>query len=113
MILETVYVIRAQKIEEKTRKQVIKIWAYNAEMLAKKENIELNSDLYFYGRHKNDKLLIGFSTKVSEIYRSAFLRVLHGFHSEGLISRVFYLKYSFATLPIDLSFWNILPNRVP
>ena len=113
MILAPIYFIRAQKIEEKTRKPFIKIWAYNAEMLAKKENIELNSDLYFFGRHKNDKLLIGFSTKVSEIYRSGFLRVLHGFHSEGLISLDFYLRYSFATLPVDLSFWNILPNRVP
>jgi len=113
MILAPIYFNRAQEIEEKTRKSFIKIWAYNAEMLAKKENIELNSDLYFYGRHKNDKLLIGFSTKVSEIYCSAFLRVLHNFYSKKLISPTFYLKYSFASLPVDLSFWNILPNRFP
>ncbi len=113
MILEPIYFIRAQEIEEKTRKPFIKIWAYNAEILAKKENIELNSDLYFYGRHKNDKFLIGFSTKVSEIYRSAFLRVLHNFYSKKLIPLAFYLRYSFATLPVDLSFWNILPNRFP
>jgi len=113
MILAPIYFIRAQEIEEKTRKPFIKIWAYNAEMLAKKENIELDSYHYFYGRHKNDKFLIGFSTKVSEIYRSAFLRVLHNFYSEKLIPPDFYLEYSFATLPVDLSFWNILPNRVP
>jgi hypothetical protein len=112
MILAPIYFDRAQEIEEKTRKPFIKIWAYNAEILAKKENIELNSDLYFYGRHKNDKFLIGFSTKVSEIYRSAFLRVLHNFYSKKLIPLTFYLKYSFASLPVDLSFWNILPNRV-
>lgn len=113
MILAPIYFDRAQEIEEKIRRPFIKIWAYNAEMLAKKVNIELNSDLYFYGRHKNDKFLIGFSTKVSEIYRSAFLRVLHNFYSKKLISLTFYLKYSFATLPVDLSFWNILPNRFP
>jgi len=113
MILAPIYFNRAQEIEEKTRKPFIKIWVYNAEMLAKKENIELNSDIYFYGRHKNDKFLIGFSTKVSEIYRSAFLRVLHNFYSKKLIPLTFYLKYSFASLPVDLSFWNILPNRFP
>jgi hypothetical protein len=112
-ILAPFYLNKAQEIEGKTRKPFIKIWAYNAEMLAKKENIELNSDLYFYGRHKNDKFLIGFSTKVSEIYRSAFLRVLHNFYIEKLISPNLYLEYSFVTLPVDLSFWNILPNRVP
>jgi len=112
MILAPIYFIRAQEIERKTRRSFIKIWAYNAEMLAKKENIELNSNHYFYGHHKNDKFLIGFSTKVSEIYRSAFLRVLHNFYSEKLIPPDIYLEYSFATLPVDLSFWNILPNRV-
>ena len=112
-ILAPFYFNRAQEIEEKTRKPFIKIWAYNAEMLAKKENIKLNSDLYFYGRHKNDKFLIGFSTKVSEIYLSAFLRVLHNFYSKKLVPLDSYLKYSFASLPVDLSFWNILPNRFP
>ncbi len=112
-ILAPFYFNRAQEIEEKTRKPFIKIWAYNAEILAKKENIKLNLNPDFFGHHENDKFLLGFSTKVSEVYRSTFLRALHNFYKEGLISPDSYLKYSFATLPIDLSFWNILPSRFP
>lgn len=112
-ILAPFYFNRAQEIEEKTRKPFIKIWAYNAEILAKKENIKLNLNPDFFGHHENDKFLLGFSTKVSEVYRSTFLRALHNFYKEGLISPASYLKNSFATLPIDLSFWNILPSRFP
>lgn len=112
-ILAPIYDDRAQKIEKETSKPFIKLWAYNAEAIAKESNIELKSNHYFYGHLEHDKFLTGFSTKVSEVYRSAFLRVLHDFHNDGLIPLDFYLEYALATLPIDLSFWSILPNRAP
>ncbi len=112
-ILAPIYFIRAEEIEEKTVSSFIDVWAYNAEVIAKEYNIELESNHYFYGRHENEKFLIGFSTKVSEVYRSAFLRVLHDFYVKGLLPGDFYLEYSFSTLPIDLSFWSFLPNRSP
>src|SRR3989339_886017 len=110
-ILAPIYHDRANEIEEKTGIPFMKLWSYNAEEIAKIESIELNPNNYFYGHSKNDKFLIGFSTKVSEIYRSAFLRVLYSI--KKLIPYNFYLEYSLATLPIDFSFWRIDSNRMP
>jgi len=112
-ILAPIYFIRAKEVEENTKELFIKLWAYNAEVIAKGNNIRLESNHYFYGYHENDKFLTGFSTKVSEVYRSAFLRVLHDLYNKGFIKPNFYMKYAFATLPVDLSFWKILPNRAP
>ena len=112
-ILAPIYINRAQKIETKTHVPFLKLWAYNAEILAQEENIELKPNEDFYGRYQNDKFLIGFSTKVSEIYRSTFLRVLRNFYKKSLILQDLYFEHSFASLPIDLSFWKILPNRIP
>lgn len=104
----------AQKFGKKMGKPFIKIWQYNAEILAKQEKIDIDSNqFFFYGRHENDRFLLGFSTKVAEVYRSIFLRILHDFYDKKLISSTDYLKYSFPCLPIDLSFWNILPNYPP
>ncbi len=110
-ILAPIYLDRANEIEKRTGIPFIKLWAYNAEAIAKDENIKLIPNHYFYGHSKNDKFLIGFSTKVSEIYRSAFLRVLYSV--KKVIPDDFYLEYSFATLPVDLSFWKISSNRMP
>jgi len=112
-ILAPIYFDRAQKIEENTAESFIKLWEYNAKLIAQEKNIEFKSNHSFYGRNKNDKCLTGFSTKVSEVYRSAFLRVLHDLYDNGLIPPDFYLEYAFATLPVDLSFWKILPSRAP
>lgn len=112
-ILAPIYFNRATEIENETSHPFINTWAYNAEIIAKGENINLKSNHYFYGHNKNDKFLTGFSTKVSEIYRSAFLRVLHDFYINKLIPFDFYFEYSLATLPIDLSFWKITPMRMP
>jgi hypothetical protein len=112
-ILAPIYVDRAQEVEKSTRKPFVRLWAYNAEVIAKENNIELKSNHYFYGHLEHDKFLTGFSTKVSEVYRSAFLRVLHNFYAAKLIPSDFYLEYAFATLPIDLSFWKISLNRAP
>jgi len=112
-ILAPIYSDRAEEIERDTSYPYIKTWAHNAEIIAQEEHIELNPNHSFYGYNKNGEFLTGFSTKVSEIYRSAFLRVLHNVYISDLISLDFYLEYSLATLPIDLSFWKITPNSVP
>lgn len=112
-ILAPIYLNRAQEIKEKTGKSFIEIWAYNVGVIAEENKIEFESNYYFYGSHKNGKFLTGFSTKVSEVYRSAFLRVLREFYNNELIQKDFYLEYSFATLPVDLSYWSIFPSRIP
>jgi hypothetical protein len=76
--------------------------------------INLQSDqMHYYQQSENDKHLLGFSSKISEAYRSAFLRVLQSFYLNKYISRDLYLEYAYATLPIDISKWKIMPNRAP
>lgn len=112
-ILAPIYFYRAEKIEKSTNIPFIKLWDYNTNIVAKEEDIEFNSNHDFYGYNENGKFLTGFSTKVSEIYRSTFLRILYSLYKNNLISMNSYFKYAFATLPIDLSYWDIIPNRIP
>ena len=57
--------------------------------------------------------LVGMSTMLSELYRSAFLRVLRHFWEQGSIPEYIYLEYSYSTLPIELSYWKVKPSRIP
>ncbi|HAM52325.1 MAG TPA: hypothetical protein DCP92_17130 [Nitrospiraceae bacterium] len=105
---------RGANIERMTGKPFIKQWAFTFEAILKDAEITFDSNqVYFYGRSEHGEFLTGFSSKISEAYRSAFLRVLQHFYRSGNISKDFYLKYAYATLPVELSRWKILPGRAP
>lgn len=109
-----IYMDRAEEIERRTRRQFIKQWFCTADNMARDAKTSLNTDqVYYYARSEHAEFLTGFSSKISEVYRSAFLRVLETFYQNGDIPEDFYLKYAYATLPIELSKWKILPNRAP
>jgi hypothetical protein len=57
--------------------------------------------------------MLGMSTKLSEVYRSAFLRTVQYFLDKGLIQIDMYHRYVLAALPVELSFWKIKTNRAP
>lgn len=112
--LAPIYLERASKIEQVTMSPFVKQWAYTADEIVREDNISLNADqAYYYGSSKYDKFLLGFSSKISEVYRSAFLRVLQDFYKKGKIPEDSYLKYAYATLPIDLSKWKTKPTHSP
>ncbi len=117
MVLPPIYMLKAKKIEKQTWREFIDLRSYNASLIAKDNNIELHSNQNFYGNNKNGKFLVWFTTKVSDIYRSSFLRVLYYFYTAGYIDPDYYVEYTLATLPIDLSFWEIwfkdAPHRRP
>ena len=112
--LAPIYMERAKEIEKNSFRQFIKHWAFVAEKILMDAGVNVDANqVYYYARNEHDEFLTGFSTTISEAYRSAFLRVLQYFYTNGHIQRDFYLKYAYATLPIDLSRWKILPNRAP
>jgi len=112
--LAPIYSQRAQAIEKASGKSFMKQWAFTAENIFQEAGIAQNSEqVYFYARHEHDKFLTGFSSKVSEVFRSAFLRVLQHFAKNNDISEDDYLEYAYSTLPIELSKWKISPNRAP
>ena len=112
--LAPIYMQRAEEIERRSRKQFIQQWVFTADNIIRDTGIQLNSNqVYYYARSEHDEFLLGFSSKISEVYRSAFLRVLQHFYQNGDIPKDFYLEYAYATLPIELSKWKILLNRAP
>ncbi|KAF0240901.1 MAG: hypothetical protein FD167_4085, partial [bacterium] len=112
--LAPIYYTRAVEIEEQTGLPFLQQWTFTAEGIAKEHSITFDSKAAdFYSRNEHDSLLSGMSTKVSEAYRSAFLRVLQYYYSLQCIPVNYYLRYAYATLPVDFSFWRISPTRSP
>lgn len=112
--LAPIYHSRATQIEIDTWEPFIDQWSFTSESIIKELNLELDSNqTYYYAAYPEDKFLMGFSNKLSEAYRSSFIRVLQQFYERNLILEDFYLEYIYATLPIELSKWKILPQRSP
>lgn len=68
--------------------------------------------MYYYGM-KHQPLLVGLSSKISEVYKSSFLRTLALFYKENRIPDWTYYAYSYKICPIDVALWQILPQRPP
>ena len=112
--LAPAYYDRATNIEMQTWEPFIEQWSYTCDRIIKEAGLDLDSNqAYYYASHAEDRFLLGFSSKVSEAFRSGFIRVLQHFHKNKLIPEDFYLEYIYATLPIDLSKWKISPGRSP
>lgn len=111
--LAPIYKDRALEISKEAGIDFFKQWAYSSHELVKECGIkeEIGDVVNFLGH--NYPRITGLSSILSEIYRSAFLRVLQYFYDKHLIKTDFYLEYAFATLPIELSYWKIMPNRAP
>lgn len=112
--LAPIYFQRAGEIEKRSGKPFLKQWSYTASEVIREASIELDANhVYYYASNEDSKFLCGFSPKTSEAYRSAFVRVLQDYYDKGDIAEDFYLDYIYATLPIELSKWKIVPNRSP
>ena len=112
-LLAPIYQNHAEEIRNETGFEFFIEWAYNSEELARECGIkEQIGDVVNFMGH-NYPRITGVSSLLSEIYRSSFLRVLQKLHDEHLIATDFYLEYSFATLPVELSYWKLMPNRAP
>ncbi len=112
--LSPVYKERALQIETRTLRPFIRYWSYQASQLIESIGTEeaLNDVHYFAGSNYQPKR-VACAFRLSEVYRTSYLRTLHFFYEQGLIPEEFYLEYSFATLPIDFSYWPIKPARIP
>lgn len=112
--LAPIYLWRAGKIKPCNSITFKDQWAYICELIIREKSFEFDANqAYYYTSGEYDERLAGFSPMLSEIYRSAFLRVLQYYFESGCIDKDFYLEYSYSTLPIDLSYWKISPNHIP
>ncbi|MBC8461414.1 MAG: hypothetical protein H8D67_25855 [Deltaproteobacteria bacterium] len=112
--LAPIYLDHAKEIDSRTRRGFIKQWSYTSEEIMRESDLKetLGDAMDFMGGH-HSPVLLGMSTVLSEVYRSAFIRVLQYFYDQNLIPEDFYLEYAYATLPVGLSYWKVKPSRAP
>jgi len=111
--LAPIYRDRGETIEKKTLRGFIRQWAFTAEEMMKATGLQESRAVLDFMKGYQSPHLIGMSTMLSELYRSAFLRVLRHFRDQGWISNRIYLEYAYATLPVELSYWKVKPSRAP
>jgi hypothetical protein len=86
----------------------IQLWGWTFDNLS--EKIGINRDVNQISRYAQDHReghIMGSSTRVSEVYKSSYLRVLEALHASGKINRSQLFEFSAKICPVDLSLWNI------
>lgn len=113
MFVPPIYSIRAEKIEHDVRIPFMRQWAFEWEALVETTNITPTMEpAYFWGR-EDDKHLPGMDTRLSEVYRSAYLRALAWSVTTGWVSLDVAMLLAAETCPIDLELWKLKPGRRP
>jgi hypothetical protein len=103
----------AKEISKNTGFNFIENWAATSNEIIKKLHFSMNvQNIGSYHGYQHQPQLIGLSSNMSEIYRSAYLRVLEHCFKTGLLSDDNF-NFVYSTMPIDLSFWNVKTGRCP
>ncbi len=105
---------RAKKIEKLSGFEFIKQWAWDANRIQKDLKVaESFGDAMDFLGGRHSPIMPGMSSKLSEIYRTAFLRTLFLSYKLKKIPKEILLKWTFSLCPIDLSFWEIDYQATP
>lgn len=104
----------AERISAQTNLDFIQLWAWESYRLIETEGLsETLGDVSYYVSGFRDGQLNGATSRIGEVYRSAFLRTVAWFRLGGWISEDDYVEYSLTVCPIDASIWEISPQAVP
>lgn len=88
-------------------------WAFEWERLVEDERVALTTDpLWFIGR-QHEAHLPGADVRLSEIYRSAYLRALAWSVSRHRLDLKLALDLAGEACPINLDLWTLKPRRRP
>lgn len=112
--LPPIYLMRMQRLSQKLGRNLVAAWAWESQNLAKEAGVEerLRDFGYFLGGNHNPAL-IGAASKLSEVYRSAYLRVLAWLRTRDDISEEAFVSHSLFTAPADISMLAISPGAPP
>ena len=113
-LLPPVYQNRLLHIAGQGKPSAIAQWAFVADKLRLECGLpEEIGEVPRFAQENRSWTAPGVAPLLSEVYRSAFLRVIRELHELGLVELDFYLDWSLGTCPIDLSYWRIQPARPP
>ena len=109
-----VYWDNADFLEKEYGINFIQQWSWEFEKLIRNLNIPKKHEtvMYYHGMEPQPSL-VGLSSKISEVYKSSFLRTLALFDKENKIPDWAYFGYAYQMCPMDVSLWEILPQRPP
>jgi len=108
-----IYSTNVERLERLWSIPVRRQWAFEWEKLADAERVALTTKpLWFMGR-RHEAHLPGADFRLSEIYRSAYLRALAWSVSTGRLDPNLALNLAGEVCPIDLDLWRLEPRRKP
>lgn len=113
--LPTIYKFWSDQIREREGVDFYRQWAYEWQVIHSSLGTELSTESYGFwmGRREEDTRCVGSDVEISEIYRSAYLRALAKFTSEGTITQQSAVFLASETCPLDLELWQIPPSHRP
>ena len=108
-----VYSDIAMELEKNKRLPFTRTWGWEWKKLLERDKIKPDkSALDFWGR-QDDYRYVAFDSKMSEYYRSAYLRAINRFLNNKSISFEEAILFSLKAIPIDFELWKIKPNLTP
>lgn len=114
LFFDPYYVHEAARIDSKSRISFTKTWSHEADRLMEEIGVErVAGEAPEFVGGRMTPVVSGFSSRVSEVYRSAFVRTLNYFSSIDAIDEDSYLEAAYKTMPVDLSYWKMVPERPP
>lgn len=104
----------AQRIEEIEHIPFIRQWSYEWQNLMEREGYAASTEAAeYWGGPSSDKQFAPADTRISEVYRSAFLRALAWASQCGRIKANTALYFASKICPVDLALWEIPVARAP
>jgi hypothetical protein len=97
-----------------TNTDVLKLWGWTFDQLA--ERISIRRDAQEFGSYvadRRDGTVPCAASTVSEVFKSAYLRVLEALSSANMIDEASLRALSAIVCPVDLSFWEIGAEEQP
>lgn len=109
-----IYHMNLTEIGRSTNIDVIKLWGWSFDQLA--DRVGLRRDAQEFGRyvadHREGMIPCAAST-VSDVFKSAYLRVLEALSSANMIDEASLRALSAVVCPVDFSFWKIRTKERP
>jgi hypothetical protein len=103
-----IYHMHLSEIGRTKGTDIIQLWGWTFDRLADKLAIKRDADDFGgYVAQRKDGTIPCASSRVSEVYKSAYLRVLEALWSANLLDDATYRALSTIVCPVDFSFWDI------
>jgi hypothetical protein len=112
--LPPIYMEEALNLSQRLGLNFVQVWAWESGNLMAESGLreELGQVERYLGR-RHEPRPTGTSVRLSEVYRSAFLRTLAWFRELGKLEDTIFLEQSAHACPVDLSLWQVHPGSPP